>query len=416
MRWSRRGGGLAILLIVAIATLVGVLRTVPRTPPATAPAPTSALLPATPTSPPLPTATETPAPPVATATTPRATSTAAPATLVATPETTPEATAPPLLIRPTPPTQPPTQTPTTPAATPSGSLARDVQAIRARDVPETNSVTVLILGGEEIHLDDMRDLYPASTVKLPIYLTLAHRIRTGEANVTWETPITVQQADIVGGTGILQNAPGSIHTVREIAQLMMTESDNVAANILLGRLGGGQDTSRAHQLAGAAVVDAYLVTLDIHGMTLRHGLEDTQAYAAGMLSTTTSDALAQIMLRTERDQTTLDGATDVLVLLGERGTHNPWHPSDAVACGLTVQRIGGIYPASAARPGVRLDTLIVATPGSAVRYILAVAVPTTPALESTVEAQIARFEGDLQLLLTGHWAQCVDTTTRQSAP
>jgi beta-lactamase class A len=311
---------------------------------------------------------------------------------------------------------PPVLTPTISVATPGSTLSRDVQAIRIRDVPETNSVTVLVLGGESVHLDDARDVYPASTVKLPIYLTLAHRIRTGEVGVTWETPITVRQADIVGGTGVLQNAPGSTHPVREIAQLMITESDNVAANLLLGRLGGGQDTNREHVLAGAAVVDDYLATLGVHGMTLRHGLLDTQAYANGTLSTTTSAALAQMLLLTQSDQATLDGATDALAILGERGTDNPWHPSDAVACGLTVQRIGGIYPASADRPGVRLDALIVATPSSAVRYILAVAVPTTPALESTVEAHIARFEGDLQFLLTGYWAQCVDTTTRQGAP
>lgn len=396
-------GRLAIALIVAVVIVFGVLRASPRTPlagTATAPAP----LPATATPQLSPIVTATPGPMIASTIAPRATATA--------PPTTPEATATPLLIRPTPPAHPPTA----PAATATDTLSRDVQAIRARDLPEANSVTVIVLGGEEVHLDDARAVYPASTVKLPIYLTLAHRIHTGAASVTWETPITVRQDDIVGGTGVLQNAPGTAHSVREIAQLMITESDNIAANLLLGRLGGGQDTSREHLLAGAMVVDDYLAMLGVHGMTLRHGLQDSQAFATGILSTTTSAALAEIMRRTDRDQTTLDGATDVLALLGERGAHNPWHPSDAVACGLTVQRIGGIYPASADRPGVRLDALIVATPGSAVRYILTVAVPTTPALERTVEAQIARFEGDLHIRLTSHWAQCVDSTTRQATP
>jgi len=385
-------GSFALVLIVAAVVIFGVLRTVSRPPPAA-------------------TATARVSVPTPTAAQPTSTVAATPIPTVATP-TILRATATPSLIRPT----PPVQTPTATAATPTGNLTRDVQAIRARDLPDTNSVTVIVLGGEEIHLDDAREVYPASTVKLPIYLTLAHRIRTGEVALTWDTPITVQRDDIVGGTGVLQNAPGSTHSAREIAQLMITESDNVAANLLLGRLGGGQDTSHDHLRAGATVVDDYLAALGVRGMTLRHGLQDSQAFATGTLSTTTGAALAQLLLRTERDQATLDGVPDVLALLGERGTHNPWHPSDAVACGLAVQRIGGIYPASADRPGVRLDALIVATPGSAVRYILAVAVPTTPALERTVEMQIARFEGDLQLLLTDHWAQCVDTTTRQTAP
>jgi beta-lactamase class A len=363
--------------------------------------------PATATATPQP-ATPTPRPASATATIPRPTAATIP--------TAPAATATPPLIRPTPPTQAPAPAPTAPAATAGGNLTGDVQAIRARDLPAPNSVTLIALDGREVHLDDARAEYPASTVKLPIYLTLAHRIQTGAVDVTWETPITVKPGDIVGGTGVLQNAPGSTHTVREIAQLMIVESDNVAANLLLGRLGGGQDTSREHVRAGAAVVTNYLGTLGVRGMTVRHGLLDPEAFATNMLSTTTSAALAQLLQITERDRATLDGAADVLLLLGERGTHNPWHPGDAVSCGLSVERIGGIYPASPDRPGVRLDALIVATPGTSLRYTLAVTVPTTPALEPMVETQIARFEGDIQFLLTGHWAQCVDSTTRQAAP
>lgn len=402
MRRRTLTGSLALALIVAAVVIFAVARTAPRAP-LTGTATARTPPPASATPAPLPTLPAATIPPATATTAPIATATAAPVTAEATATT---------LIRPTSSVRPPTA----PAASPTGDLTRDVQAIRARDLPDTNSVTLITLDGREIHLDDARADYPASTVKLPIYLTLAHRIRTGEAGVTWETPIAVPREAIVGGTGVLQNMPGSTYPVREIARLMIVESDNTAANLLLGRLGGGQDTSRERLLAGAAVVNDYLATLGVRGMTLRHGLQDAQAFATGSLSTTTSAALAQLLLVTERGRATLDGAADVLALLGERGTHNPWHPTDAVACGLTIQRIGGIYPAAPDRAGVRLDALLVTTPGNPLRYILAVSVPTTPALERTVETQIARFEGDIQLLLTGHWAQCVDTTTGQTAP
>lgn len=399
-RRRTRNRSLALVLIVAIVIVLAIARTAPRgTPTGTATARPPLPTPVTPTA--LRSATPTPIPTAPIATIPPPTATTLPPS--------PEPTATPPLVRPT----PPAPSSTVPAATPDSNLTADVQAIRSRDLPTTNSVTLITLDGREVHLDDTHAEYPASTVKLPIYLTLAHRIRTGETGVTWETPITVQQADIVGGTGVLQNMAGSTHTVREIARLMIVESDNVAANLLLGRLGGGQDTSREHVRAGAAVVTAYLATLGVRGMTVRHGLLDPEAFATGILSTTSSADLAHLLMLTENGRATLDGAADVLALLGERGTHNPWHPGDAVPCGLSVERIGGIFPASPERSGVRLDALIVTTPGNPLRYILAVTVPTTPALERTVEAQIARFEGDIQFLLTGRWAQCVDSTTRQ---
>lgn len=394
-------GRRTLLTILAVALLVGggvAVSLFRGGDTSTPPTPTVALAPSSPPATPAPTATI----PATAAITPTATPIIAPPPTIA-----PTATA--AVIRPT----LPAPTPTLPAATPTGNLTRDVQAARARDLPPTSSVTLFVLGGEAVHLDDARDDYAASTVKLPLYLTLAHRIRTGEAGVTWETPITIRRENVVGGTGVLQSMVGSTVSVREIARLMMVESDNVGANLLLGRLGGGQDTSREHIRAGAAVVTAYLASLGVDGMIVRHGLQDAQAFATGMLNTTTAAALARLLQITERDRATLDGATDVLALLRERGTHNPWHPSDAVACGLTVERIGGIYPATPDRDGVRHDALIVTTPGIPARYILAVSIPTTPALERTIEPQIARFEGDVHLLLTGRWAQCVDSTTRQ---
>ncbi len=312
-----------------------------------------------------------------------------------------------------PPLLKPTPTTAMPATTTLNFMAM-VEAARTRDLPADSSVTMLpgdgsINSGDMVSLNGTRSLYAASTIKLPLYLTLAHRIHTGEVAFTWNTPITVRPEDIVGGTGVLQQMAGQTVSVQRAAQLMIVESDNVAANILLGYLGGGHNTRRESVRAGAAVVTQYMQALSVSGITLQRGLQDADGEAMGFTNSVTTDALAVLMRLVITQQGSLDGAADVLVLLRERGTHNPWHPGEVVPCALDLSRIGGIFPAtSATEGGVRLDVIAVTGHSTDPHgFVLAVGVATTPALEGEIEKRIARFEADINQLRTGVWQQCV---------
>ena len=79
-------------------------------------------------------------------------------------------------------------------------------------------------------------LVAASMIKLAVATEFLDEVETGE--IAMEEPYTVQAGDIVGGTGSVQSAgAGSTYTYGELARLMISESDNVGANVLIERMG-----------------------------------------------------------------------------------------------------------------------------------------------------------------------------------
>ena len=79
-------------------------------------------------------------------------------------------------------------------------------------------------------------LVSASMIKLAILAEFLEEVEKGELSL--EEPYTLQADDIVGGTGSVQSAgAGSVHTLGELARLMICDSDNTAANVLVKRMG-----------------------------------------------------------------------------------------------------------------------------------------------------------------------------------
>lgn len=81
------------------------------------------------------------------------------------------------------------------------------------------------------------DTFPtASTIKLPVLITLMDQVEAGLYSL--EEKLALRRADIVGGSGILQHlTPGATLTIRDWAFLMMSISDNTATNVLIDHVG-----------------------------------------------------------------------------------------------------------------------------------------------------------------------------------
>ena len=84
---------------------------------------------------------------------------------------------------------------------------------------------------------NQEEVFPAaSLMKLPVMITLYQQAEAGKLDL--ETGYQLQQKDIRGGAGILQNkAPGSTYSYKELAQLAAHYSDNTANQVLVQILG-----------------------------------------------------------------------------------------------------------------------------------------------------------------------------------
>ena len=85
-------------------------------------------------------------------------------------------------------------------------------------------------------LNGDRRVKTASTIKLAVMTEAFFQIKDGKLHL--DDPITLQAADRVGGSGILQDMqPGLRLTLEDAITVMIVESDNTATNLVLDRVG-----------------------------------------------------------------------------------------------------------------------------------------------------------------------------------
>jgi beta-lactamase class A len=88
-----------------------------------------------------------------------------------------------------------------------------------------------------------RPLYPASMIKVPIAACALANDRLQE-----NAPIVVSDADMTANDAASPLVPGYRATIRELVELMVTRSDNVATNALIDALGRDRATAYARRL------------------------------------------------------------------------------------------------------------------------------------------------------------------------
>lgn len=95
--------------------------------------------------------------------------------------------------------------------------------------------TFASLDGEVAVAPDARRV-AASIIKLPVLACALETATAGELSL--DEQIMVTQQDIVGGSGNIQSrGAGVSYSIDELLDAMIAQSDNVAANLVIGRLG-----------------------------------------------------------------------------------------------------------------------------------------------------------------------------------
>ena len=177
-------------------------------------------------------------------------------------------TAPPLLEPPPEPTAPGASrpAPTTKPPAPGTRTSRPPAPEKPNLAPLNQSITQL-LGSDLLHYGvyvvDLRSgvatgvnentRFPAaSTVKLPLAMFVLEQAHRGELGL--DEKIAYTDDDYEDGTGVLQGTPpGTEFSTGDLVKLAITESDNIAANMLLRRFGRDAVAAYTRSLGGEAI-------------------------------------------------------------------------------------------------------------------------------------------------------------------
>ena len=126
-----------------------------------------------------------------------------------------------------------------------------------------------------------RPMRSASLIKLFIMVEAFDQIKTGHLKSSEFLAFTEQER--VAGAGLLQHFPaGTSRNVLELIELMITESDNIATNLLIDRL-------------GKASINSRIQSLGCKDSVLRRRMMDFAAAAAGEENLTSVRDVASVL-------------------------------------------------------------------------------------------------------------------------
>jgi beta-lactamase class A len=208
----------------------------------------------------------------------------------------------------------------------------------------------------------------ASTIKLSLLIELLREAETGDVDLS--KTVTIQRGDVVGGTGDLQFQVGRTLTLDDLARLMVTRSDNVAANLLV-------DT------VGMPSVNRTAAANNFPNTFFRRHMLDIAAQAAGIENVTTAEDLAGMVHAIVRDELISPAVSEkAQALLSERGRIDKDWLGLNLPAGAQLMHINGTLT------GVRNDVGLISGPDGT-SFVLAVCQDHL-ANEAAGEAAIAR--------------------------
>jgi beta-lactamase class A len=201
-------------------------------------------------------------------------------------------------------------------------------AIRRLD----GSVTLSLNGEQEFHA--------ASTMKIPVMIGLFHQAKKGKLKL--DDPLTIRNEfhSIVDHSAYhldpkddseveLYNAVGQTRTLRQLCELMITVSSNLATNLLIEKLGVQNIQATVHDLSA-------------DGMKFLRGVEDQKAFDRHLNNTTTANALAQLLAAIAQGKAVDVESSREMVEILQRQTFNEGIPAGLPAGTRVAHKTGEI--------------------------------------------------------------------------
>lgn len=144
----------------------------------------------------------------------------------------------------------------------------------------------------------------ASTIKIPLLATVLEAAEAGVFNLDDE--VTVDPANRVGGCGVLSELhPGLRPTIRDLATLMIIQSDNTATNQLI-------------DLVGMERVNALSQELGLKHTVLQRKMMDFEAARAGRNNFTSAGDLGRLLKLLVEGKVVSPGASATMIDIMKR--------------------------------------------------------------------------------------------------
>jgi beta-lactamase class A len=192
---------------------------------------------------------------------------------------------------------------------------------------EVGLVLLPLDGRAAVMVEPDRAFHAASTMKVPVMIELFRQAEAGQLRLQDPLPIVNEFHSIVDGSvyhlsvgddsdAEVYKAVGKTMTLRELCEAMITVSSNLAANLLIERL-------------GVENIRATVARLGATGMDVRRGVEDQKAFDQGLNNTTTARGLAVLLQKLASGQAVSAPADAEMVAILKRQKFN-----DAIPAGV----------------------------------------------------------------------------------
>jgi beta-lactamase class A len=167
--------------------------------------------------------------------------------------------------------------------------------------------------------------HAASTMKVPVMIELFHQVKEGKLSLDDTIPIHNQFHSIVDGSPFkldpaddseteLYKAEGQPRSFRQLCELMITFSSNLATNLLIEKLGVENIRATAHSLGA-------------DGMNVLRGVEDGKAFEKGANNTTTARGLGVLLTAIAKGKAVDADSSHAMVEILERQHFNEGIPA-----------------------------------------------------------------------------------------